>query len=102
MSSDLEQMEKDLTQDQWTNWSADLADLAMRTIPKGANQLHVAAALINAAMMHIHMMDMDNQFGEGGGVEKVKELQNLMMLQFEALDTVEIQLVDVSEGQMLQ
>lgn len=95
-------MSNELTPEQWMSWSADIADLAMRLIPEGATQLHVAAALINAAMMHVHMMDMEGHFGEGGGIEKVKELQKLMMMQYEDLDNYEIEFFNPSEGQMVQ
>ena len=83
-------MSEDLTQDKWLDWSIELAEHAMHIAPVGADKMHAIAALINAAMIHVTFM-ADEGLLPGDGRKTVKELQRVMLKQFDALKNVEIE-----------
>lgn len=85
-------MSKELTEERWLDWSLELAEHAMHIAPEGSDKIQAVSALINAAMIHLTLLE-----GEGvlasSGLKTVKELQGVMLKQFKALKRLDIEVV---------
>ncbi len=83
-------MSEDLTQERWLDWSIELAEHAMHIAPEGADKIQAVSALINAAMIHLNLLEGEGVLAKSG-LKTVKELQGVMLKQFKALSHLEIE-----------